>query len=48
MFIVLRSIFSIDRPCPETQFPARDAGIPSVTLLGSVGVPFPLGEVDEL
>ena len=44
----MRSIVSIDRPCPETRFPARDVAIPSVSLLGSVGVPFSAGEIDEL
>ena len=44
----MRSIFSIECTCPETRFPVRDAAIPSVSLLGSVGVPFSVGEVDEL
>ena len=44
----MRSIFSIDRPSPETRFPAPDAASPSVSQLGSVGVPFSVGEVDEL
>ena len=48
LFFVMRSIFSIDRSCRETRFPARDAAIPSVSLLGSVGVPFSAGEVDGL
>ena len=44
----MRFIFSIERPCPETRFRVRDAAIPSVSLLGSAGVPFSVGEVDEL
>ena len=44
----MRCIFSIKLPCPETRFLAGDAAILSASLLGSVGVPFSAGEVDEL
>lgn len=44
----MRFRFSIERPRHETRFSVRGAAIPSVSVLGSVGVPFLASEVDEL
>lgn len=44
----MRCTFSIEQPCPDTCFTARDTAIPSVSLLGFVGVRFLANDVNEL
>ena len=44
----MRCAFSIEHSCLDTWFTASDATIPSVSLLGYVGVRFLASDVNEL